>query len=245
MARQLSSNQLKLLAVVAMFLDHFFAIFVDHDTEIGMALRVIGRIVAPIMCYLIAEGFEKTSDVNRYLKRLFLFALISHIPYNLAFGYSFFQATGVMWGLFLGLFALKITKSEVHPLLKLLAVCLCCLLSIRANWNYVTVLWIVGFGLFSGNKRKQILIFCLISICAHLVPTFLNFGFAHEGYPHWYQLGVFLSIPLLLRYSGERGEEIVKMGRYGFYMFYPAHLLFLYCLDALTPLKDILLEVIR
>ncbi len=151
-----------------------------------------------------------------------------------------------MWGLFLGLFALKIIKIEnLHWIFKIGTLGLCCLLAITANWNYISVLWIVGFGIFHGDFKKQIMSFVVVAIFAHLIPTFLNFGFAHEGFPHWYQFGVFFAIPLLMCYKGERGKEIIKMGKYGFYIFYPAHLLFLYLLNTLTPLKEFLTEVIK
>ncbi len=241
----LTSNHLKIIAIAAMFFDHFVAMFVNHNTEIGMILRVIGRVVAPIICFMIAEGFHKTSNVNRYILRLFIFALISHLPYNLAFGLTFFQATSVMWGLALGLLALKVVKMEsVHIVFKLGVVAMCCLLSITANWNYISVLWIVGFGVFYGDLKKQIIAFCVVAVIAHIVPTFMNFGFTHEGYPHWYQFGVFLAIPLLWMYNGQRGKDVLRMGKYGFYIFYPAHLIFLYLLSILTPLKDILWGII-
>ncbi len=246
MIKSLTSSHLKTIAIIAMALDHFVAIFINHNTQLGMLLRVSGRIVAPIMCFLIAEGFYKTSNVNKYLFRLFVFALISHIPYNVAFGYSFFQATSVMWGLFLGLLALKIIKSDnIHIFVRITALVLCCAFSITADWSYVCVLWIVGFGIFYGDFKKQMIAFCTISILAHIVPTFLNFGLNHGEYPHWYQFGVFLAIPFFCLYNGNRGNDMLKIGRYGFYIFYPAHLLILYLINIFTPLKVILSEVIK
>ncbi len=244
MTRQLTSNQLKMIAIIAMFIDHFVAVFINHNTELGIILQTPGRLVAPIMCYMIAEGYYKTSSVNKYLKRLFVFAIISHFVYNLTFGFTLFQATSVMWGLFLGLFALKIIKKQnLHILVKFSTLGLCCLLAITANWNYIAVLWIVGFGVYHGSFTKQIIAFCAISIFAHIIPTLQNFGFTHEGYPHWYQFGVFLAIPFLMMYKGERGKELVKLGKYGFYIFYPAHLLFIYLLNTFTPLKAMIGEM--
>ncbi len=143
-------------------------------------------------------------------------------------------------------FALKVMKNEnLHILIRLCILALCCLLAITANWNYISVLWIVGFGIFYGDFNKQIISFVVVAIFFHILPTFLNFGFTHDGYPHWYQLGVFLAIPLLMHYNGKRGKEIINLGRYGFYIFYPAHLIFLYLLNIFTPLKEILYTVIK
>lgn len=150
----LTSNKLKQIAILAMFFDHFTAVFISHDIVIGMALRLPGRIVAPIMCFMIAEGYYKTSNVKIYISRLLIFAVISHIPYNLCFGYSLspLQATSVMWSLALGLIALTAVKSKHLPIiLRFVILGTCCLLAITANWNYIAVLWIVIFGIFYGD----------------------------------------------------------------------------------------------
>lgn len=49
-------------------------------------LHVIGRLTAPIMWFLMAEGFHYTRNVKKYIGRLFLFAVISHFAYNFAGG---------------------------------------------------------------------------------------------------------------------------------------------------------------
>lgn len=120
---------------------------------------------------------------------------------------------------------------EAAPLLlKIGFVGLACALSITANWNYVTVLWIVFFGLYHGNWKKQLTSFLVVGTLAHIVPTFINFGLLHNDFPHWYQLGIYFAVPLLASYTGERGRTS-KVMQYGFYIFYPAHLVFLYLLD--------------
>lgn len=220
-----TATQLKLIALAAMFIDHLATVFISHDTFWGMALRVPGRIVAPIMCYMISEGFFYTKDKKKYLGRLLLFALISHIPYNLCMG-TRFPTTSVMWSLAMGLAALTIAKNtNISLITKSFAILFCCALSYYANWNFVAVLWIVFFGIFRGDFKKQILSFSLIGFFLHIIPifTYLDFGFSHE-LPHWYQLFIFAAIPLLMLYNGKKGNSSKQMTQF-FYLFYPAHLL--------------------
>ena len=109
--RGISSAVLKNIAVVTMLIDHIGAVIVTRllirnglyeamaNQEaytawmgqnggmygIYMAMRIIGRFAFPIYCFLLVEGFQKTHNVKKYLGRMFLFALISEVPFDLAF----------------------------------------------------------------------------------------------------------------------------------------------------------------
>ena len=225
----LTSNGLKCIAVAAMFFDHFFSVFLVQEGLAGSLLRITGRVAAPIMCYLVAEGFAHTRNVRKYLGRLFLFAVLSHFPYVAYFHLTWWKATSVIWGLFLGLLALTLAKSgKLSFPLKLAAVLACCLLAYPADWNYIGVLWILYFGLYQGDFKKQMLSFALIGIIVFLIPDLYHFGWEHT-----YQFGIFLAIPLLYLYNGKRGRKS-RLIKWGFYVFYPVHLVLLELLRLLT-----------
>ena len=110
-------NQLKTIAMVFMLIDHFAYVMIERGLGLGgnlymidRVLRGMGRIAFPIFCFTIVEGFQKTSDVRAYLKRLVMFALISEIPFDLAFRGSIFNMTfqNVFWTLAFGLAAMMI-----------------------------------------------------------------------------------------------------------------------------------------
>ena len=79
---------MKLLAVLSMLIDHT-GFFLRQQFHIGDGLyylmRSLGRFAFPVYCFLIVNGFEKTSDRRKYLTRLSLFAAISQLPFSLAF----------------------------------------------------------------------------------------------------------------------------------------------------------------
>lgn len=226
--RAITGNVLKIIAIAAMVFDHYAVVFLSHLETSHILLRLPGRIAAPIFCFLIAEGYTHTSDKKGYTMRMFILAVISHIPYVLYFGIDVFKATSIVWGLLLGLIVLSVLeRQDLHWVTKVAIYGLCCVLAIPANWNFVAVSWIATFGLFRGNITRQILAFCAVGIFLYIIPHYLRFNMGESITGSLYQLGIFLSIPLLLLYNGARGAKSSLM-KWGFYIFYPAHLLVLH-----------------
>ena len=97
--RGLTATQLKLFAVVTMFIDHLTFTFLErtYDAATGYVTlytsdtlywldrigRCIGRQAFPIFAFFIVEGFWHTRSRARYLGRLTLFAVISQLPFHL------------------------------------------------------------------------------------------------------------------------------------------------------------------
>ena len=77
----LDGTTLKIIAMISMVFDHVGDMFFPDV----MWPRMIGRLAMPIFSFFIAEGFAHTRDKKKYLGRLGLFALISEIPFDLAF----------------------------------------------------------------------------------------------------------------------------------------------------------------
>ena len=116
----LNGNQLKLIAIIAMTVDHLaWVLFPGYSLQpAAIALHLLGRIAAPVFCFFIAEGFFYTHDLKKYILRLLLFAIPSHFAYLFCFGHSFvpdsiFNQTSVLWAFAGGLAALAVQKSKL------------------------------------------------------------------------------------------------------------------------------------
>ena len=204
----LDSFQLKCIAIVSMALDHTGAVL--YPSQIW--LRCLGRIAFPIFCFLIMEGFFHTHDVRRYMGRLGVFALISEIPYDLAFrGVPLEYAhQNVFFTLLIGIGMVVLLERNrewpVKAVILLLAMWLAVL--IRSDYNFRGVLLIFVFYIFHESRW--------LAVTAGGLWNFLYQGVIQK-------YGVLSVLPLAL-YNGERGRKM----KYFFYIFYPAHLLLLY-----------------
>ena len=70
---------LKIFAMLFMLCDHLWAVLIPGN----IWLTHVGRLAFPLFAFQIAEGYKHTHDLNNYIRRIFLFALISEIPFNL------------------------------------------------------------------------------------------------------------------------------------------------------------------
>lgn len=219
----LNSNILKVIAIISMVVDHTSIWLVPKGTTLDIILHAFGRLAAPIMCYLIAEGYFYTSNVSKYIKRLFIFALISHFPFVMFLGLSWWQGTSVIWTLLMGLIALNVSqKTDLSIVIRVFLIVLCCLLAWTADWNYIGVLWILFFGIFRGRFHLQMLSFTLIGGVLYIIP-----GLYNSGLESIFRFGILLIIPLIALYNGTQGRKS-NLIKWGFYVFYPLHLILLY-----------------
>ncbi|MCI7805308.1 MAG: conjugal transfer protein TraX, partial [Oscillospiraceae bacterium] len=141
----ITADLLKLIAIIAMVIDHIAWAFVPFGSVAGQAMHVIGRLTAPIMCFMVAEGYAHTRDPIKYAKRLGLFALISHIPYIYfeSGGFPVIHQTSVMFPLFLGLVALIVRDSPKYEIaVKNMILLIICLVAMIGDWGATAVIWI-------------------------------------------------------------------------------------------------------
>lgn len=233
----LNSNQLKIVAIIAMTVDHMaWAMFDGYPTDpVPLIMHIIGRLTCPIMCYFIAEGYHHTKNINKYTVRLFVFAFVSHFAYVFAsnnfvdiksfipFYYGdFLNQTSVMWSLAWGLVMLRVAKSpKIKFPCKVLLVILICVITLPSDWSCVASLCIMAVGTNRGDFKKQ-----MAWMTFYVALYSLVYFFALNKVYGVLQMGVVLSIPIIAMYDGSRGKnpKINKFMKWFFYIFYPAHL---------------------
>lgn len=233
----LNANQLKLIAIIAMTVDHIaWAMFDGYPTALlPLVMHIIGRLTCPIMCYFIAEGYHYTRNINKYTLRLFIFALISHFAYIFAsndfvdfrsfipFYYgSFLNRTSVMWSLAWGLVMLRIADSKrIKSINKVLLVILICIITLPSDWSCIAALCIMAIGTNRDDFRKQ-----MFWMIFYVALYSLVYFFAIDKVYGVMQMGVVFSIPVIAMYNGSRGKnpKFNKFMKWFFYIFYPAHL---------------------
>ena len=227
----LSGNTLKIIAIIAMTIDHLAWIMFPGNTmgPIAITMHVIGRITAPVMMFFITEGYRFTHNRKKYLARLLIFAAISHIPYTMFSDFNFIPGiptTSVMWPFALGVLALMIDNGDILSNAKrwqrMALIGICCVIALPSDWSMAAVFAILLMGRHKGNFKRQMLDMAQVLAVYGVICGFLFapiYGLIH--------IGVVIPIMQLTLYNGARGTVGGKVMKWLFYIYYPAHLLIL------------------
>lgn len=231
----LTSNMLRTIAVALMLSDHIWATAMSF----GNWMTYIGRMAFPIFAFQIAEGFVHTSDFKKYALRLLGFAVITEIPFNLFYSSRWFNPyhQNVLFTLLLGLLAISVidkvrknitVKNVALSLLWLLLICIASVIGF-VDYGFLGMITVVMFYIlrdFPFAWLAQLAAMVLINIVffeGQVFPIEI-FGKIFEIPTQGF--AVFSLIPIWL-YGGRKGRSN-KIMQYGFYAFYPVHMLVLY-----------------
>ena len=219
----LSQEGLKLIACITMLIDHIGAVFFPSV----MILRIIGRLSFPIYCFLLAEGAAYTRHAGRYALRLLICALVSELPHDLAFyGRLTLGSLSVMANLLIGFGMLWAIGKTSKWWLKAVCIGIAMVLAriLDANYDYYGILVIAAFGLTRGKTFGWAVQAAAMAVLFWVMPS-AKVPLGSFRLPVQF-FGVLALIPIML-YSGRKitGNKCVQ---WGFYLFYPLHLLVLY-----------------
>jgi hypothetical protein len=210
---------LKVIAIATMVMDHVWYILYS-DVPDMFFLHVIGRLAFPIFAYLIVLGVESTKNPKKYMATLLAFALISQVPYFLAFGIQPFERLNILFSLFLS--ALTIYFFNKRSMLAFVPLLISIFL--MTEGGYYVVLTAVGMKLLKDNWKIGILALAALNIQFLFTPDIVQ------------TLSLF-AVPLIfLHVKNWFKKEILipeaslaySFRKYVFYVFYPLHLSLLF-----------------
>ena len=258
-------STLKIIAMVCMVIDHIAATLLDRVLvsrglmdaagsqeainsflaqsnnsliyNLDMIMRSIGRISFPIFCFLLIEGFLHTHNVRKYALNLGIFALLSEVPFDLAFsGKPFYLGyQNVFFTLFLGLLMLICLKkaedkfpsdasskgiSWKQTLIKIVVILIFCLVAFLLQCDY-NAIGILAIGIMYNLRHSKMS--CIGAGCVVLTLMSLS------------EITCFLAMIPVYFYNGERGLKV----KYPFYLFYPVHLLLLFGIACLMHIGGV------
>lgn len=220
----LSRNQLKWIAIWSMVIDHIGYLFVPQSTMpvLYHIMRGIGRLSFPLICFLLVQGFIYTHSRGKYLARLWCFAVISEIPYDLVFSgkmvarsdqnvfFTLGIGIAVLWGI-----------AEAEKRIVGVNRCAADLLIVfgglgtavllQCDYSMCGILMITAFYVCRYDFRTLLWLFPVICLCQS-----------------WMELIAALALAPARLYSAERNQGKTRMPRGFFYWFYPIHLLVLW-----------------
>ena len=257
---------LKLAAVATMFIDHaasafMLSFYTPEKWPIYRWLRHIGRFAFPLYCFMLVEGFRYSHNRWKYLRNLFIFALISELPFDLAlirvpidWNYQ-----NVFWTLALGLLGMM-CDVEIIRRGKLYKIPAPVIAFLRVLPMFALA-WVAEIA-HTDYGAWGVLIIALIyyaEILAPYIPRFFDklngslqalrnpqmtrnlaalcavvcwFLLYDFSHHYWIESYGLPCIIMILFYNGQRGSY--KLSKWFFYAFYPAHLFLLYLLRRLT-----------
>ena len=211
-------SQLKNIAMFFMLIDHLAYVMIERGIGlsgnwylIDRIMRGMGRLAFPIFCFTIVEGFQRTHDVRAYRNRLLKFALISEIPFDLAFRGTpvSLNYQNVFWTLAFGMELLILYEDRWMPAWKRgMGIVLCVFLPTILHTDYSCYGVMAIF--FMYLLRSQPVFMCLAGYTVLLLQSTQEV---------WAVVGFLL----ILMYNGQRGYGNKKF----YYWFYPVHLLLL------------------
>lgn len=221
--KKLTSFELKMIAAGSMCVDHVGALFFP-DVEL---LRILGRIAFPLFCFLAAEGFCHTRNVNRYLVNLLICACVSEL---------FFDA--VFFG--------KLVPNRNNSVFTLAGGVASLLVIQRVNLLTGSVFALIA-GYFLQFAGMDYGFYGVILIVLMYLARQYGMNTKQNMYLSWGIIALFMifykrsiqaygafSIIFMVLYSGKKGYHSSWAKRF-FYIFYPAHLALLLVISVMLP----------
>lgn len=233
---ELTSFHLHIAAMALMLCDHLWATVIPGNDW----LTNLGRIAFPLFAFMTVEGFFHTKDLKKYVKRLFIFALVSEIPFNLMMGGSAFYPLhqNVLWTFLIGtgLMYLNEKVKKKNIFIRIIVAAATAVFGYIigiitfSDYNGAGVLTVLLFYFFRGKnlfcRAMQVLGLWYINTEILSGYFYVVDIFGRETEILRQSFAVLSLIPIFL-YDGKQGPYNKNI-RALYYWFYPVHMIILY-----------------
>ena len=235
----LNRDVVKYIAMFTMLMNHIANIFLTPGSLLFEILVDVGYFTAPVMCYFLVEGYHYTHSKKRYAERLAVFALVSEIPFCLAFSEAYngeriisFCGFNMIFSLLLCFGILYVRENVRDRILAGALTAVLFLISLFSDWALIAPLFTLLFARADGDSRKvrsafhigaaafAFLSFSPGASTAQTVQSLIYAVLSASGI-------LAAGITVVCFYNGKRMERGRTFSKWFFYLFYPVHLLIL------------------
>lgn len=211
-----------------MIMDHIGLFFFPQI----LLFRIIGRLSFPLFAWLVASGAHHSRDINKYLIRIFILAVISQFPYIYSIHQinSSFYGLNIVFTLFFGLLAIKLIRKNNNKFRwVIIAIILASLSSLlQSDYGALGTTSIVAFYIFYNKISFTILSQIAIFSCFNLIPALISIYTKKTLLftDLWELLNMISLVSLLfiVIYNKKQGPK----EKYLFYIIYPLQFLVFY-----------------
>lgn len=207
---------IKIIACLTMLIDHIGMIFFPNI----LIFRCIGRVSMPLFAYSIARGYfysKKNLSIRKYVKNLFLFTIVSQIPYSFM---NNGMNIGATWLISVILLYLLENKKSVVNIFIIMTFIIVLIYILKFDYGIYGVLMpIVMYKLMICNRNPYIAFVLMIILWS--IYVIINRGSSGSLIQVLSFISIFL-ITLIDKYDYK-----IRLSKWIFYSFYPIHILVL------------------
>lgn len=216
---------IKFLAAVAMLIDHIgLVLFPDV-----LIFRLVGRVSMPLFAYALARGYDHSRMKRaypRYAARIILFAAVSQFPFRLMVGDGRTLNIGFTWLAALCLLPLsdrgRYREPDFLPATAAVGAALSlavCAGVMRTDYGIYGIALPVAFYHGLVKRRDYFLTFALFAALWGVYTAFYGGSLLN--------IAGAVSLPLIALIEGMGTDGKIRLPRWFYYAFYPAHIVVL------------------
>ncbi|MCL2838573.1 MAG: conjugal transfer protein TraX [Oscillospiraceae bacterium] len=162
MTKTFNGYTLKMIAIIGMVMQHA-AIILSEITPFWLEIPLwfAGGLTFPIMAFFLVEGYNHTSNLKKYMGRMFIFAVISQIPFATAFAQAH-AASGlnipqlnIIATLLLGLVTLWLYDKMKSRGLFWFVFVIIVLISVLFNWGIIGPIMVILYKTIQTEKTRR------------------------------------------------------------------------------------------